>query len=292
VAGESWIRHLGFDLQDSAFGQVGEWGPAVASHPESGIALAAALLQRGHPEPLLTGRDLYEIDCQSCHKPDGTGVPPEINSLIGPVQAASPEFLRSRMERRGFSVDARQIRDLATQSQKAILDRLQKGGHWMPAFSQLDARETRALLSYLRVLAGVPGAEGRVESVEEPRLRLGELLVKGTCHICHDATGPGTDSDPRLGRIGRIPSLARIPRDLTVDEVIRKVRRGWPVADPHIQRGEMPIFGYLTPAEIEDAYEYLSLYPPGEGSVPPTATASRTPRPTVRLAARLPEPHD
>ncbi len=74
----------------------------------------------------------------------------------------------------------------------------------MPSFSYLTDNEINALIGYLDVLADVPEA-GKTATVTEPATRIGELLVKGTCHICHDATG--TWPDPEALLQGSIPDL-------------------------------------------------------------------------------------
>ena len=94
---------------------------------------------------------------------------------------------------------------------------------------------------------------------------LGELLAKGTCRICHDATGPGRDA--LASTPGLIPSLASLPEQNPVMSVIRKVREGAPAPGLPGSRGEMPVFSYLTADEVTATYFYLLIYPPRESSV-------------------------
>jgi hypothetical protein len=54
---------------------------------------------------VLGGADLYRLDCQSCHGPRGVGAPPEINSLLGPVQGTSTTLIMKRMKDKGTPVD-------------------------------------------------------------------------------------------------------------------------------------------------------------------------------------------
>ena len=94
--------------------------------------------------------------------------------------------------------------------------------------------------------------------------RLGEFVVKGTCHICHDATGPRPTSTAILLQ-GRIPSLASLLADKPIADFVNKVRAGESVmmGDPlYPHRGRMPVFYYLSDMEIGAAYKYLSAYPP------------------------------
>ena len=124
----------------------------------------------------------------------------------------------------------------------------------MPPFRDLHGKEVEALIAYLRELAGIPGAGRGQILVTEPAHRVGELLVKGTCHICHDATGPGVRRGVEAAP-GEIPSLASVPEARSQLEMIRKVRKGLALPTPVMisSRGEMPIFSYLTPEEVAAA---------------------------------------
>ncbi len=113
-------------------------------------------------------------------------------------------------------------------------------------------------------MAGVPGAGRAQKVITEPGARVGELIVKGTCHICHDATAPSnTPATTVLNDV--IPPLASMPRQKSFDQVVQKVRQGAPVAlsaGGVMSRGRMPVFGYSSAAEVDWAYVYLSIYPP------------------------------
>ena len=65
---------------------------------------------------------------------------------------------------------------LATQSNTALLDRFHKGGQDMPPFPQLSEPEIRALLAYLRQLAGIPGAEKGQVAINESPADVGEQI--------------------------------------------------------------------------------------------------------------------
>ena len=93
---------------------------------------------------------------------------------------------------------------------------------------------------------------------------MGEHVVKGTCHICHDATGPRPTHDAMLLQ-GVIPSLTVLIADNPQVEFIRKARSGAPVfaGRPLFHyRGRMPVFHYLHDEELAAAYDYLVAYPP------------------------------
>ncbi len=130
----------------------------------------------------------------------------------------------------------------------------------MPPFRHLRGSEVRALLTYLRTLAGIPGASDRQVQLTEPAARVGEHLVKGTCFICHDATGPGRDAITASS--GVVPSLASFLDQEPVNVVVHKVREGAPAPGMLGLRGEMPVFSYLTAEEVSAAYIYLMTYPP------------------------------
>ena len=99
--------------------------------------------------------------------------------------------------------------------------------------------------------------------------RLGELVVKGTCHICHDATGPRPSGRALLE--GAIPPLNILVADKPVVDFVDKVRRGAPIVMgdlPFHYRGRMPVFSYLQDKEVAAAYLYLSTYPPRASDEP------------------------
>jgi mono/diheme cytochrome c family protein len=169
--------------------------------------------------------------------------------------------MERRMKAAGRPITAAMARDMASAGEAAIRTRLQKGGEKMPPFDHLQGAEVESLLAFLRELAGVPGVE-QVRIVE-PYTRVGEHLVKGTCHICHNATGPGTDPEALINNI--LPSLASFAREKTIFQVLTKVRQGAPIAMGSLHQmsgGRMPVFSYLTDDEVAAAYLYLIIYPP------------------------------
>jgi hypothetical protein len=166
------------------------------------------------------------------------------------------------MKDRGLPVDEGMIRQLSSQAQTSLHTRLQSGGEKMPPFSFLEPVEEEVLTAYLKDLAGIPAAGNVARVIVEPPARSGELLVKGTCHTCHDAA-PGETGALLLTEEDRaILPLATIGSQRTADQVIRKVREG--AIDPSAaqKRGRMPLFTYLTPEEITAAYNFILAYPP------------------------------
>ena len=261
VEGPSVLRHLGLTIEHTSMGWSGQWGEPPSNVPPSPI-------RPGHAGDLtfglvLTGADLYRVSCRACHKADGSGGPPEINSIIGPVQSASAQWMTQRMKAMGRPVDARFIRELTSDTEADLRKRLKVGGHTMPSFAHLSGQEIQVLRPYLDEMAAVPGAERRARTITEPSVRVGELIVKGTCHICHDAAG--SDDKPTTVMNGVIPSLATILHQKTLAQFVQKVRAGTPIplsAGGVSSRGRMPVFNYLSDSEAASAYSYLIMYPP------------------------------
>ena len=135
----------------------------------------------------------------------------------------------------------------------------------MPALAHLQEADITSVYAYLTRLAGVPDAppqSGQIASWA----RLGEHVVKGTCHICHDAVGP-SPSGQALAQ-GAIPPLTALMKTKPFMDFINKVRSGAPVAmgDPAFHyRGRMPVFPFLQDVEVAAAYMYLIDYPPQAG---------------------------
>jgi len=260
VEGPSTLHHLGLTIEQSSMGWAGQWSGApstIASDTEPG--------PRSEPPGgpfVLTGADLYRVSCRACHKPDGTGAPPEIHSLIGPVQATSARWMADGMRARGRPVDAAFIRELTTANEADLRKRLRQGGHNMPAFGQITDQEYAVLRPYLDELAGIPNVK-TAGTIKEPADRVGELIVMGTCHICHDATE--ATSRPTTVLSGAIPALASLTHTKTFGDFVKKVREGAPVplsSGGVSSRGRMPVFVYFTPPEVAAAYSYLMTYPP------------------------------
>jgi mono/diheme cytochrome c family protein len=151
------------------------------------------------------------------------------------------------------------------QADKARADlyrRIQQGGQRMPPLAHLQRADIDALYAFLTQLAHVPDAQP-AQQRRVSRARLGELVVKGTCHICHDAVGSPPTGAAQLR--GSIPPLNVLIEEKSVVNFIEKVRSGLPVVMgdvPFHYRGRMPVFGYLQDEEIGAAYAFLERYPP------------------------------
>ena len=262
VSGPSALSRLGLTIQHTSMGWTGHWGP-----PQESVAPPArpAAVSPGDTSRAgtLTGADIYRLDCRACHKTDGSGAPPEINSLIEPVQGTSLMLWEERMKRAGRTIDKAFARQVVSGARMDLLKRLSQGGQKMPPFAFLRDDEREALLAYLEAIAGVPSSTRKQRTAAESPVRVGEHIVKGTCHICHDAVGAWPDPEALLNNA--VPSLASLTKHRTLDQVVQKVRRGMPVVMGVAQvpyRGRMPVFDYLTDEEVETAYLYLLAYPP------------------------------
>ena len=129
----------------------------------------------------------------------------------------------------------------------------------MPPFPHLRGDEVEALIGYLRELAGVSAMSDTLRVVQSVA-RVGEHLVKGTCHICHDATGPGGGHMAMMR--GTIPSLASFPRELSLSSLLRQVEYGSSGMMGMMGGERMPPLPYLTEDEDAAAYFYLAEYEP------------------------------
>jgi len=287
VRGPSWLKQMGiFDIRATAMGEVGGYDPPPPSprkEPEfpvetarSGYAMGMGMggmmgrsysnyrLSPSEIERLmderfsLAGNDLYRLNCRSCHGPNGNGALPEINSLIGPFQGTSVALLEERMKKLGRPIGENLAKELAAQAEENIRQRLQKGGKKMPPFRHLDREEVNALLKYLKAHVGAPESQGKEILVVQSVSRVGEHLVKGTCRICHDATGPGVG---RMGMMrGTIPSLASFPWEQSMQSVVWQVELGSRMMMMGGQR--MLSYPYITTEEAAATYLYLLQYPP------------------------------
>lgn len=264
VEGESWLVHIHKTFNETSMGKTGHLGPPAPMPGENSLVWRMEISPDFASQTRnLHGSDVYRLDCQGCHTESGQGAPPEINSVIEPVRSTSVPIIRERMQKRGMDIGKADAAVLASQAGQAILQRLHKGGQNMPAFPHLSDSEVRSLLAYLKQLAGFPGAERSQIAIDESPYRVGELLVKSTCHVCHSAVGP--NPNPQQIAEGAIPPLSTLTTRAGLPEFVRKVTAGAPIVmgSPALPcRGRMPVFDYLSEDEAADIYLYLTLYPP------------------------------
>lgn len=268
VQGESWLRHLHRSFDETSMGKTWDLGPAPPMPGEEAPKWEPRL-SAGFPVQIVTlhGSDLYRLNCLGCHGESGIGAPPEINSVINPVRATSVAVILERAKKTGQDMSRADAAVLARQAKALLIERLHKGGVNMPPFPHLSDPEIRSIVAYLEELSEVPGAERNQVAVRESPYRVGEHIVKSTCHICHGAEGP--NPDPRQIAEGAIPPLSTLTTRTSLPDFIRKVTRGAtinmggpPMSYRDSYRGRMPVFHYLSEDEAADAYLYLTLYPP------------------------------
>lgn len=277
ITGESWLNHLHRSFAETSMGKTWHLGPAAAElDPGVQTAQPPSLVNFGMFRVTVRGSDLYRLNCQGCHGESGEGAPPEINSVINPVRATSVDAVIERMKSTGAEISHAEARKMAQQSRNALLQRLHNGGDNMPAFQHLSEAEIHALLAYLKQLSGIPGSENEQMVVKESPYRIGEQIVKSTCHTCHSAVG--ANPTPQDLGDGAIPPLSTLLTRVSEAELIRKVTHGAPISmgqPPMTYRGRMPVFDYLTPQEADDVYWYLAAYPPSgsEGHISATLSA-------------------
>lgn len=266
--GQSWLKHLHRSFDDTSMGKTWVLGPAP---PEPGEDLPKwePQLSPGFAVQIVTlhGSDLYRLNCQGCHGASGLGAPPEINSVINPVRATSVAVILDRAKKTGQDMSRADAAVLAREAKDLLMQRLHKGGENMPPFPHLSDLEIRSIVAYLEQLADVPGAERNQIAVKESPFRVGEHIVKSTCHICHNAAGPNPEPEDLME--GVIPPLSSLTARAGLADFIRKVTNGStvimggpPMSYRDSYRGRMPVFRYLSADEAADAYLYLTLYPP------------------------------
>ncbi|HEU4936929.1 MAG TPA: cytochrome c [Vicinamibacterales bacterium] len=259
VTGPSWLNHLGLPYRSTSLGRgSGRYGPNANEQtpPHEALALPAGRSVE------VTGADLYRQNCQACHAAEGTGTAPDVRSLLPMVQGSSIQLMQQKLRQEGDGADVAAARKQAIQMKRDLYTRIRQGGEKMPARAHLDEADIDMLYAYLTLLAGTSDAKPltrRTVSWE----RLGENVVKGTCHICHDAVGPRPTAHALMN--GEIPPLSTLRADRSVVDFVNKVRNGaaTTMGDlPFHYRGRMPVFFYLKGYEVAAAYLYLNDFPP------------------------------
>lgn len=258
VTGPSWLNHLGLPYRGTSLGRgSGQYGPNPNEQaPHEVLALPAGRSVE------VTGADLYRQNCQACHTAEGTGTPPDVRSLLPMVQGSSIQLMQQKMRREGHGGDVAAARKQAIQMKHDLYTRIRRGGEKMPPRAHLDEADIDMLYAYLTRLADTPDAKALTQRTVSWE-RLGENVVKGTCHICHDAVGPRPTTQALMN--GAIPPLSTLRADKSVVDFVNKVRSGaaTTMGDlPFHYRGRMPVFFYLKNYEVAAAYLFLNDYPP------------------------------
>lgn len=243
ATGPSWLDKLGRNFDKSSLGRVGALGPneqdpeLAAPAPKDG-----SWLRKGFE---VRGADLFRFTCRSCHGAGGRGMAPEILPLVDLVTATSAVW----QEQHGEGAA-----DRAKLAEKLLQHQITSGGRSMPGFDFLAVEESEVLLGYLERLATVPDPKHVDRSLQIPVDRVGELIVKGTCQTCHEAS-PTT---------GRRPMESTIPplSGMTASHSARAFVPGSRHRGQAALKGKGPEVTYLRDHELEAAYFYLIAYPP------------------------------
>lgn len=239
VTGANWLARFGQGTTSGSIGKMGSLGqkPGVADPvtPQTGNWLTDGVE--------VSGADLYRYNCRSCHGMGAQGLHNIIPSIVDAVQLTSPDRVQQQA-----NVSGAEARQVAQGASSGIRHRLKSGGSIMPPFNHLREDETQALLGYLASVAGLRAQESALRPLRQRPERIGEHIVKSTCHTCHDAV-------PGYGKAAQ-PPLSAMTTKYSVSEFLsttrgRSGRHG-------------PWFGYLTEGELKAAYVYLMAYPPGK----------------------------
>ena len=260
VTGPSWLHQLNIPYAATSMGRAsGRYGPGAneSSTPDVGASTIAV-----RDSVVLTGEDLYRLNCEACHAAEGTGSPPEIKSALDLVQGSSLALVRRQLEQEGTVATAANVGAGAAKARADLFRRLREGGQRMPPHTHFGQADVEALYAYLTELAHTPDRPPQMHRTVT-WARLGEHVIKGTCHICHDASGPRPTPEAMLE--GAIPPLSIIHADNSRTSFISKAKNGAPLVAgrPSFHyRGRMPVFYYLRDEELAAAYDFLTAYPP------------------------------
>lgn len=145
---------------------------------------------RSDEETILTGRDIYRVNCASCHGVDRSGIPPHNPSLVD---------IKEKL------------------SKNEIQELIDDGNDRMPSFPHLTQEEKHAVIAYL--LFDETSQPVRISSME-----LGERIFKSNCASCHRAT----TNDPKPPDVWMMEPapLAGVTKRFKKDEFFRILRTG------------------------------------------------------------------
>lgn len=237
TTGANWLARFGQGTTSGSIGKMGSLGqkPGVADPvtPQTGNWLTDGVD--------VSGADLYRYNCRSCHGMGAQGLRNIIPSIVDAVQLTSPDRVQQQA-----NVSGAEARQVAQGANLGIRHRLKSGGSIMPPFGHLREDETQALLGYLASVAGIRASEAATRPLRQRPERIGEHIVRATCHTCHDAV-------PGYGKSAQ-PALSAMTTKYSVSEFAATTR------GRSGRHGSW--FGYLSEGELKAAYVYLMAYPP------------------------------
>ena len=257
VTGSSWLNRKGIKYRDTSLGRgAGRYGPGPDEPAPERKPLALPLERSVR----LTGADLYRLNCQACHRAEGTGAPPEVRSVLPAVQGSSFEAMRQKLRLDGTAGASAEARRQAIQAKRDLYVRIQHGGQKMPPREHLQESDLDMLYAYLTELASTPDARPLAAKTVNWE-RLGEHVVKGTCHICHDAVGPSPGQAPLNGDIPSFKTLWRPRMSWTSSPRSAAGRRRlWATFRSTPEGGCRS--SITSPIRIAAAYVFLNTFPP------------------------------
>lgn len=173
------------------------------------------------PDTVITGQELFRLNCAGCHGVDRKGNLPTYPSLID-------------------------IKDKLTKSE--VLTPIKNGMGFMPPMVHLSENEIDGIIAYL---FAENKNEQRVMLAELTPVKKGEMLFKSNCAGCHRAT----TNDPKLQNANtqmcsmmEPAVLAETTRRFTKDEFLNILETG---------PCYMPSFSYMKKEDKEALYAYL-----------------------------------
>ncbi len=184
-------------------------------------------------DTLITGQELFRLNCAGCHGTDLGGNPPNYPALTD-------------------------IKDKLTKEEIRI--QIKKGKGMMPPMSHLSDNEINAIVNYL---FGENGNEQVTMVAALSPIEQGEMLFKSNCAGCHRASS----NDPKPQNSGtqmcsmmEPAVLAGASKRFTKEEFLNILETG---------PCYMPSFSYLNKEEKEALYAYLkTLEGKGEAKRP------------------------
>ena len=175
VTGPSWLNLLGVRYSDTTLGRS---AATYAAPPGERAARPTPLpLAVGQPV-VLSGADLYRLNCQACHRAEGTGSPPEIKAVLGLVQGTSLEIVRQQLRQQGRANAQSAARAQSAKARLALHDRVQKGGQRMPPLAHLQDADFDSLVRLLDAACRNPGC-GAPDSAHRQLVQAGRACHQG-----------------------------------------------------------------------------------------------------------------
>src|SRR5262249_53701453 len=135
VTGPSTLHRFGLTVERSSMGFTGQLGPAADD--AAPVDTQQASLSGAGPAVTASRPDFYRIKCRACHRVSGEGSPPEITTLIAPVQGTSIVLWQQRMRELERPIDLNFAKGVVSTARADLFKRVRDGGQRMPSFGYL-----------------------------------------------------------------------------------------------------------------------------------------------------------